>query len=283
MQWISTPFPGVRYREHSTRKTRNGQPDRYYTLRYRVNGQRKEEPIGWASEGWNPEKAYKVLSGILAGIRTGEGPQSLAEKRALLAEAKEAEEEARKRAQVCDMTLETFFSQVYMPRAKREKRTWRTDEQRINKAIIPALGAYPLRAVMPTDVQRFLDALADSGAAPATVRQYMAVIRRAYNMAAETVIDGVLVFTSKNPAAGARLPAVHNGRDRYLTADEVERLLKAAAALRSPDLHDAILLSLNTGLRLGELLRLRWLDVDVLARIVSVPDEDRRKPGAKCP
>ncbi|MDE7064429.1 MAG: site-specific integrase [Desulfovibrionaceae bacterium] len=282
MKWISTQFPGVRYREHATRKARNGQPDRYYTLRYRVNGQRKEEPIGWSSEGWNPEKAYKVLSGILSGVRTGEGPQSLAEKRQLAAEAKAAEEEAKRRAQISDMTLKAFFDEIYLPRIQREKRSWKDDKQRIQK-ITPVLGEYPLSALRADDVQVFLDGLADAGMAPATVRQYMAVIRHAFNIAAETSIEGVTLFAGKNPAVALRLPTLHNSRERYLTAEEADRLIQAAAELRSPDLHDAIILSLNTGLRLGELLRLRWLDVDLCAGIVTVPDEDMRKPGGKVP
>lgn len=283
MQWISTNFPGVRYREHGTRKMRNGQFDRYYTVRYRVNGQRKEEPIGWASEGWNPEKAYKVLSSILAGVRTGEGPQSLAEKRRQLLEVRAAEKEEQRKAQIQEMSIRDFFYSVYMPRAMREKRSWRTDEQRINKEILPALGDYPLCAVTAADVQSFLDSLTDSGMAPATVRQYMSVLRRAYNMASETVIDGIPIFTGKSPVQGLRLPAVYNSRERYLTAVEAEALIQAAADLRSPDLHDAILLSLNTGLRLGELLRLRWIDVDWTSRIITIPDEAQRKPGGKVP
>lgn len=30
--------------------------DRYFTIRYRVNGVLKEEGLGWASEGWTEEK-----------------------------------------------------------------------------------------------------------------------------------------------------------------------------------------------------------------------------------
>lgn len=283
MQWITTQFPGVRYREHATRKTRNGQPDKYYTIRYRVNGLRKEERLGWATEGWNPEKAYKVLSEILQGVRTGDGPQSLADKRAIAITVKEEKEAENRLARIGGITLSTFFREIYMPRVKREKRSWLTDEQRIAKAINPALGQYPLRAVTHADIQKFIDSLTDDGAAPATVKQYMGIIRRAYNIAQETLIEGLPIFSGKNPATGLRLPAVHNSRERYLTADEVSRLIAAAANLKSPDLHDAIILSLNTGLRLGELMRLRWMDVDVLAGFINVPTEDMRKPGGKIP
>lgn len=44
-----------------------------------------------------------------------------------------------------------------------------------------------------------------------------------------------------------------------------------------------IVLSLNTGLRLGELLRLHWADVDLISGFVTVRDENRRKPGGSVP
>lgn len=284
VKWINTQYPNVRYYEHGTRRTRNGQPDKYFAIRYYVNGRRKEEGIGWATEGWNPEKVHNLLSIIKEGIRTGKGPQSLAEQRQKEAAVRQAEKEQKAREQLADMTLEEFFRIVYMPRAKREKRSWLTDEQRITKAVNPALGHMPLRAVRRDDVQAFIDKLTDDGAAPATVKQYMGIVRRAFNMAAETLVDGTTpLFVGPNPAKALRLPAVHNSRERYLQEDEASRLVEAAGKLRSPDLHDAILLSLNTGLRLGELKRLRWMDVDLKAAIVTVPDEDKRKPGGKVP
>ena len=46
---FSTQFPGVRYRVHKSRKYNGGNLDRYFFIRYRVNGKLKEEGIGWAS------------------------------------------------------------------------------------------------------------------------------------------------------------------------------------------------------------------------------------------
>jgi integrase len=285
VQWLKTQYPNVRYYEHGTRRTRNGQTDKYFSIRYYVNGRQREEGVGWATEGWNAEKAYALLGEIRAGLRTGKGPQSLAEKREHAVKAKTAKQAEEAKERQANITLEEFFHTVYMPRAKREKQSWRMDEQRIVKAINPALGRLPLRAVRREDVQKFVDALSDAGSAPATVKQYMGIVRRAFYMAAEMMVDGTPLFIGKNPASGTgiRLPAVHNSRERYLTADEVDKLIAAAGRLRSPDLRDCIILSLNTGLRLGELVRLRWLDVDMDGGFVTVPDEDMRKPGGKVP
>ena len=47
--WI-TAAPGVRYRKHPTRK-HGARLDRYFTLRFSVDGKQAEEALGWASEG----------------------------------------------------------------------------------------------------------------------------------------------------------------------------------------------------------------------------------------
>ena len=77
--WISAA-KGVRYRENEARNYR-GRPDRYYTIRFKVNGRLVEEALGWASEGWNATKALIEREKLRQSHRTGEGPATLAEKR----------------------------------------------------------------------------------------------------------------------------------------------------------------------------------------------------------
>jgi hypothetical protein len=60
--WLeSTPFRGVRYRKHPTRKHRL-RPDRYFAIRYQKDGRRREVGLGWASEKWTPDKAALTLA-----------------------------------------------------------------------------------------------------------------------------------------------------------------------------------------------------------------------------
>ena len=280
---LPTKFSGIRYREHPDRKLKNGTFDRYYFIRYKVNGVLKEEGVGWSSEGWNPEKAYKIRSELRTAQRTKNGPQTLTEMRQLseaIEHEKFVEENAEKMAA---MTMADFFENHYMPRAKKEKRSWLTDEQRINKLINPAIGRLPMASIKKADIQEFVDDLAESGAAPSTVKQYMAIIRRAYNMAMDIMVDDHPLFAGTNPTKGVKLPGVKNARDRFLTGEEAEKLISAAAKLKHSDLHDAIVLSLNTGLRLGELRRLTWMDVDFSSNMLNVRDEAQRKPGGKVP
>ena len=80
--WNSTRFNGVRYREHPTEKHR-GRPKKYFVVRYKRHGRLVEEAIGWESSGTNAQVCADIRGQILTNIKTGEGYQSLQEKRGL--------------------------------------------------------------------------------------------------------------------------------------------------------------------------------------------------------
>jgi len=279
-RWNRTPYPGVRYREHATRK-HNGRPDRYFSIRYYINYKDCEEGLGWASDGWNAEKAHKVLAKVKEGVKTGVGAQSLAELRANAETQRKQEAYEAKLADVQSMTLAHFLTNHYLPEAQRVKRTWKEDKGRIEKHIIPQLGAIPLNAVTKDAIRNFMSFLRETGASEATVLHYMAILRRAFNVARVAEIEGTPLFVGQSPLEGATLPKPKNARQRFLSYEEADRLVEAARASGQPDLLAAIVLGLNTGLRLGEMLRLEWADVDLTHGVITVREEEARKPGGK--
>ncbi len=97
-------------------------------------------------------------------------------------------------------------------------------------------------------------------ASPATRRRYLATLRHAWN-----VVAIAEEWTSRNPFRGALTGADSEprGRVRYLEDAERERLIDAAQAARDPRLFPLVLLALLTGARQGELLALRWRDLDL--------------------
>lgn len=280
---FKTQYPGVRYREHPTRKQRSGQLDRYFSIRYKDDGRTVEEGTGWATEGWNAEKAHAVLATIKQNKRTGQGPLSLADMREDAAKERVATEREAEEERASHMLLQDFFENYYMPEAKRTKRSWLTDEQRFNKVLKPAIGAKPLRMITKSEIQAIMDGLVDSGAAPSTVKQYRSILSHTFALACETELHGHALFRGQSPVQGVKVPPIKNARERFLTAKEASALIKAAKKLPNQDLHDCIVLSLNTGLRLGELRRLHWPDVDLTHTMLTVRDEAHRKPGGKVP
>lgn len=76
-----------------------------------------------------------------------------------------------------------------------------------------------------------------------------------------------------NPVPLIRKPATPQGRERILSADEQTRLLAQLTPIgrRNPWLKAATMLSLETALRQGELLRLRWGDIDLENQTAFLP------------
>lgn len=93
------------------------------------------------------------------------------------------------------------------------------------------------------------------GRAPGTVNRYLSAMRAAWNWGRSAgLVPQEAVWPSRLLLTEPR------GRSRYLTDDELGAVLQASEA--DPLAHAAIVLSLATGIRQGELLRLQWADVD---------------------
>jgi integrase len=259
-QRFKTNFPGVRYREHPTRK--NGvRKDQYFTIRYKLNGSDKEEGLGWASEGWTAAKAYRHRSEIRENQKIAEGPQTLKEKRKV---AKKARERAKKE----NVTLKAFFEQDYLAIAKADKRakTVLREEGLFRLWINPAAGAMTMRDISPFDLERLKKHMAQEGQSPRSIEYALAVIRQIFNTAKR-----LGKFTGENPATKVKFPKPDNARMRFLTRQEAEALLSALRA-KSVDVHDMTLLALYCGLRQGEILSLQWQDVDLETGTLTIRD-----------
>jgi integrase len=99
---------------------------------------------------------------------------------------------------------------------------------------------------------------------PATVYQELALMRRMFNVARRQ-----WKWTKENPVADLSFSVGNkNARDRWLTHTEEKRLLDAAT---NPWwLRDCLMVALHTGMRRGEILNLKWVDVDFLRMTVTV-------------
>jgi integrase len=264
MKRIKTTYPGVRYRIHPTRKHGINQ-DRYFTIRYRLNGKTREEGIGWASQGMTAKKASVYLSKLREARLTGDGPQTLKEQR----EQAKAQREYEKRE---GLTFAEFFEQTYLPLVKANKsyKAYLT-EQSLYKWIFPVVGDKPLPAISPLHLERIKKSLADAGRSPGTIRYTLALIRQCFNQA--KILN---LFEGDNPVSKVKMPHADNRRVRFLSHTEADVLLRELAE-SNKQLHDMALLSLHTGMRAGEIFNLAWSDVDLERQTLFLKDTKSRR------
>jgi integrase len=124
-----------------------------------------------------------------------------------------------------------------------------------------ALARIPLTRLTPAHVERTMAELAGRGLSSQTIRHARSTLRRALHDAQR---DGLL---TRNVAALARPPRLERREMRALTAAEVGRLVDATA---DDPFGPLFAVATGTGLRLGELLGLRWTDVDLEGRSLTV-------------
>jgi integrase len=267
-----TIYPGVRFRENPNRKF-NSKPDRYFFIRYRYQGNLKEEGVGWASEGWNAAKASNVLARIKESIKIGEGPQSLAEKRKILREKRETEQAERERRSLENITFGHIFLNQYLIAAEnnRGEKTNRREKDLFKIWISPLIGDLPLKEISPFHLERLKKDMSDAGRSPRTIRYALAVIRQVFNFAKFNNL-----YSGETPVSKVRMPQADNKRYRYLTHEEADRLLEYLAS-RSPQVYEMAMVSLHCGLRAGEIFSLTFGDLDFENGTMFLRDTKKRR------
>jgi integrase len=133
--------------------------------------------------------------------------------------------------------------------ARRGKAIMRTDAG--YRRALESFGGRGVETITAHEVEEWRDKLAES-LSPASVAHYLTVLRAIFNRG---VRDGKL---QASPTRGVEWPEENNARVRWLTDDEENRLLPALAEWLRP----LAIFAIHTGLRLGELLNLRWSDID---------------------
>jgi integrase len=141
--------------------------------------------------------------------------------------------------------------------------------------LLEPLSALPA-ACSEQDLRRVLATIRDgpNGLSAQSLAILTTILHRAF---AQAVADGLL---PTNPAAAIRLPRVKRRPARFLTAEQAQALLQAA---EGADLQTRVLvhLALTTGLRIGELLALRWEDIDLQAAELRVSGTLDKKTRAR--
>lgn len=267
--WIKSRFPGVRFREHETRRHGVGnRPDKYITIFYKLNGKMVQEACGWASKGMTEKIAAGWLAELQENHRRGTGPRSLKERRT-------DNERQRVCQQAEDLSLAAFWEQDYIHHLKArltKKSSWEKEVAHFEKRIKPTMGHKPIKKITPEDVERMLDRMKAEGLTPRTRQYAIGTLYRIWKHAARRK----LVKAGDNPAAGVQVEKVNNTRLRVLTPPNLKEILDTLLVI-DPAAHDITMFCAFTGCRFSEAAKLTWEHVDLTRGAAMFPDTKNKE------
>ena len=140
-------------------------------------------------------------------------------------------------------------------------RTYEGYEATVRRHLLPGIGHYRLRQLTAVDIKTFMQRQLASGLTPDSVRNQHSILRRALEIA--TRYD----YTQRNVARLVSPPRLRRTEIHPLDREET---LRVFAAARGHRLEALFVLAAATGMRLGEVLGLRWDAVDLDRGFVRV-------------
>jgi integrase len=185
--------------------------------------------------------------------------------------ARDLEAEADRSGWVADTRLaeRTTLGELltrYRDEVTPAKRSAVTETARLNGIIRRDICHRTLAKLTSSDVAAYRDDRAQT-VAPATIIRELNTISHALDLA----VREWGLWLPRNPVKLVRRPAAPSGRKRRLARGEEQQLLDACGRGRTPLLQPLIIMAIETGMRRGELLGLRWEHVNLDQRVANLP------------
>ena len=231
----------------------------------RANGEgniRKRKDGRWEGRytaGRDPETGKAIIKNVLGKTQT-----EVKEKLKKAIEENVGIDYGQAKAYTVGSWLEVWMENY--AKVKLRPSTFKTSQGFLQNHIKPQIGNIPLAELSSLDLQKFYKHLLEGGRvdrieakkkpkglAPKTVRNIHQMICSAYNLAMEQKL------VNKSPTQGCALPKVEHKEMKTLTADQLSAFFREA---KESGVYELYYLDLATGLRRGELLGLKWADVD---------------------
>ncbi|WP_027357839.1 tyrosine-type recombinase/integrase [Desulforegula conservatrix] len=242
-----TDYPGVfyRFRERTGHK---GKIEKVYYVLYKKNGKLFEEPVGGQhSDDMTAAKASRIRAELIEGKRHSKKEEREAEK-------------ARKAAEESKWTIHKLWESYILH--KDENKSLRTDKGRYQK-YLPSLVKLEPHEITAIHVDKIMKGMKDKS--PQTKKHVLILLKRIVNYGVKRNLCESLKFHLE-------MPKVNNIKTEDLTPDELQRLLDVLNSHPNIQVANIIKMALTTGMRKGEILNLKWEDVDFIRGFITIRD-----------
>jgi integrase len=230
-----------------------------YALRFRADGERQYVTLGSASDGWTRRRAEEELQNILADVRRGQWRRPV---------------EPIGPGTPRDPTFHEFASEWLATRTAELRPTTVLDYRwQLTNHLLPFFAAHRLSQISIKEVDRYRQAKVAEGVLSAeSINKTITRLGQVLELAVEYEL------IARNPARiGRRKLKTTRPRPVHLDSpDQIAALLQAASDLdarstaRTSGRRPLVAALVFAGLRIGEAAALRWRDVDLATRRLTV-------------
>ncbi|MBA2286302.1 MAG: tyrosine-type recombinase/integrase [Ktedonobacteraceae bacterium] len=157
--------------------------------------------------------------------------------------------------------LEHWLEHIHRPHIRLT--SYRRYQAALYRHIVPALGHIPLRRLTSQDINVFYAQQQKEKQSARSIHVMHALLHKALDDAMQAQPP----LVARNVSDAAKLPHILRADQQFLTQEQAHILLEAAKGHRFETL---LILALTTGMRRGELVALRWQDIDFEHRCLHV-------------
>lgn len=248
LERFKTKYPGVHYVMGAS--VGSNKDEKIYYIRYRKNNKLIEEKAGRQfQDDMTPARAATLRAQRVNGDTLSNSEQR-------------EQTEAQKKAELNKWTVERLWNEYANQRPQNDN--FHKDYNRYKKNILPVFGPKEPKELIPLDIDRLRINMLKTKS-PQTVKHILSLLRRIINFGVKKSLCPPITFIIE-------MPKVDNMKDDALTQEQMKRLLKAADEDVHPQAGAIIKMALLTGMRRGELFKLKWSDIDFEKKFITIKD-----------
>jgi integrase len=140
-------------------------------------------------------------------------------------------------------------------------------DRQLANHLIRFFGDSILTEITPRSISEYKVKRRDEGASPRTINYELALMSHAFNLAIKE-----WEWLKDNPVRKVSREKVNNIIERWMTYEEEQKLLNASIEWLRP----ILILGIETGLRQDELLNLKWSNVDLFRKTLTILEQKNK-------
>lgn len=219
--------------------------------RNRQTGRSRRKTLGQYGHTLSLHAARDLARSLLSEVVRGEDPIANAQ--------------TLRRSPSVTALAEQYMSEHAIP--KKRPGSVRNDKSMLDRYVLPRMGKLRVVEVTNRDIQKRHNQMRDT---PYQANRTLALLSKMFELSLRWG------WRDDNPARGVE-KFLEEKRDRWLSDQELERLMAALAKHPNQIAADAIRLQLLTGARIGEVLTAQWADFDLERGVWTKPSHDTKQ------